>query len=169
MKKLLSLICCIFYITNIFCQGIVIEKKTIADKTKAHKYLEVHTIYNMTNDDYITWLAWYDPKDNEEDKQILYYIYRNWGSTNIHLLISELNMYEERLTEIGMTFMKKIQPHRTFTYIIKKNKHGKSNFYDRIVCIKKEKIEKLIQYKLNDKWLYQPDTITFSENLKLKD
>ena len=65
---------------------------------------------------------------------------------------------------IGYSFLKKIRPGDTFTYIIAKTDE-KSHFYeDRIVVVKKNEAYNQVSISIDEKYFFKPSSIFLVEN-----
>lgn len=124
-----------------------------------------YAITNNSNEELLTWVSAY-PVDNLTDEQkIRCYFMTHYGGVHLFFLLYENLITDYSLAYLGKNFIKNIKPNQSFTYYVKYYKDYSSQWSDRIVILKKKKVESYIKYIFDDKWFYDRDEVTVNPRL----
>lgn len=167
MKQLIKIILtmiCTLYATTIFSQ-ICIDTLSINfySITLKNQIIKKYTINNVSEEDYITWVS---PKSvNDKSEQVLlheFFLSRK-GDFSFYDLITERIIPQRK--SIGFSFIKRIGPGESFSYIISKSNNNSSFYEDRIVIIRKKNVDCFLQgFPIDEDFYYPSSIVLLSES-----
>lgn len=135
--------------------------------TKQTQTIVKYVITNNSDEDYLTWVALTPNEDKSDARLIDDFFFRLKGDFNYVMMLYDglLDGLSEPFNiNIGYSFLKKIRPDDTFTYIIAKTDE-KSHFYeDRIVVVNKNEAYNQASISIDEKYFFKPSSIFLVEN-----
>ncbi len=151
-------------ITSNYCQ--YVEE---IHNTEYYKIVE-YEILNSSDDDYLTWVSSCSIKNKSESEIVREFFVSNKGDFNYFSLISD-NLLNSVVPKdiIGFTFIKRISKGEKFSYHIIKSNSSCAFYSDRIVIIKRERVEEYIKMKLEEQFFSElPSVFLMNDPLILK-
>lgn len=139
-----------------------IYKDTVRNET--YKVKEF-TITNNTDDEYLTWVSAYPSSDLPDYGKIRRYFTAHYVDFHLLVLIYENLLTANGLYCIGKTFIKAIPPRHSFKYLLKDYNKYKKQWKERLVIIKREKVEKTLNVHFSDDWFYKDDEVVVKPRL----
>jgi len=107
--------------------------------TMQNQFMEELNIINESNEDYLTWVSPNSILEKTEQTMIQEYFYSRKGDFSFLNIMAE-NLLLNTKKSIGESFIKKIKPGDSFSYIILKSNKESSFYKDRIVIISLNKV-----------------------------
>ena len=159
--KLILIICFIMYTINTYSQ-IHIDTLSVEyynNITMQNIVMEKYMITNDSEEDYLTWVS-PDPIKGKTEQALMYeYFFSKKGDFCLFNIMTE-NILITAKKSIGSSFIKRIRPGESFSYIISKPERTVSFYEDRIVIINKAKVDCFLQgFIINDSYYFDAPII----------
>lgn len=165
-KLLLNII-----IINIVCvfslhaeKGYVIQIDSYVFYNRLNSQIEFNEticIENQSQEEYYTWIT-LDTVCNKSEEYLIrdYFIKPKKDFSFYHIMVDDLL---QDTTIVGFTFIKCIRPGEKFNYNIHKSNKSSSFYKDRIIIIPKIKVERYLNFKIDEKYLFPKNSIILRE------
>ncbi len=167
-NKLLKFFFILFFLF-LFSKGwsqILIDTTTYKYKDEFNgneRCIENYKIINNTNEDYLTWISLKSIAGKPEQWIIHRFLKNQIGDYNLMFMIYNGLLSQQYTNRIGTTFMKNIRPHKSFVYVIIKNKKNSLFYENRVAIVKRKSVEEYLQKKLDDNVFSPMDCIPLIE------
>lgn len=133
--------------------------------TKQAQIVYKYQITNNSKEDYLTWIALV-PNESKTNIELVHDFFKSRKGDFSLITVRYEGLVSPDEYDVGFTFIKKILPGKTFSYIIVKT-DKKSNLYEeRIVLIKKKEVEqylKSLKDLIDEKYLFKLSSIFLIE------
>lgn len=131
----------------------IVEKKQIVVN---------YQLTNGSNEDYLTWVS-LTPIGKKSDKELIYEFFKQRKGDFTWLQMMYEGLLETQPVNVGYSFVKNISPNGTFSYYVCKTDETSTFYEDRIVIIQREKVERYLREKIDDKCFFQLPYIVLTE------
>lgn len=158
-KKAILVIGCIMYTMTAYGQ---IRIDTVFVEyynsiIKQYQVLKEYNIVNESKEDYLTWISSSPINCRTEQALMHEYFLSRKGDFSFLDLMTGNTIFKSKYN-IGISFIKRICPGESFSYIVLKSKQ-ESSFYDnRIVIIKSSSLNYFLQGFIIDENYYYPES-----------
>ncbi len=125
--------------------------------------IENYKINNNSNEDYFTWISLV-PTKNKSYTDLVYDFFKKTKGDFSYTQMMYENLLDAQNIAIGYSFIKNIKAGETFTYTIVKGNTNSKFYQNRIVILKRTKIEECLRgLQLKEKYFYQFSNIVLIE------
>ncbi len=124
--------------------------------------MEIFKISNNSACDYFTWIT-LESALNKTDIELVHEYFREQKPDFDFLFMMYENLLEEHPVSLGYSFLKNIRAGETFSYFIIKEKTNSDFYRQRLVLIKREKVERYLRTEIDEKYCYKFPYIVLSE------
>lgn len=121
--------------------------------TYQKEILDEYRMTNHSNEEYVTWVS-LKPIEDKSNRQLLreFFLEIHGDFNYIHLMGD--CVLDRMPVNTGYSFIKKIAPGETFTYIILKKNSGSSFYSERIVLMKGSELTQFLKMPLAERYFF---------------
>lgn len=132
--------------------------------TNKNHVIEEIRIVNNTEENYLTWVSTEPIQNKSNDFLVHQYFISKKGDYSFFDFMT-LNQSFDLGTIIGFSFIKRIHPGESFSYIIPLNSDNASSYYNKIIIIRQQEVEQVLQgFQIEEKHFYPLSCIVLHNN-----
>lgn len=135
---------------------------------KQNQVLKEYNIVNESKEDYLTWIS-SSPINGKTEQALMheYFLSRKGDFSFLDLMTG--NTVFKSKHNIGISFIKRICPGESFSYIISKSKQESSIYDNRIVIIKSSSLNYFLRgFIIDDNYFYPESFVILSEEVVVR-